>query len=78
MPRAVHSLPMRVLYLALAIVLSVTATATATAAPPITIADLSDQRRALYQAELEQNLVLRSQLGYGFITMLGSLPAPPT
>jgi hypothetical protein len=76
MPRAVHSLPMRVLYLALAIVLSVTATATA--APPITIADLSDQRRALYQAELEQNLVLRSQLGYGFITMLGSLPAPPT
>lgn len=76
MPRAVHSLPMRVLYLALAIVLSVTATATA--APPITIADLSDQRRALYQAELEQNLVLRSQLGYGFLTMLGSLPAPPT
>jgi hypothetical protein len=76
MPRAVHSLPVRVLYLALAIALSVAATATA--APPITIADLSDQRRALYQAELEQNLVLRSQLGYGFITALGPLPAPPT
>jgi hypothetical protein len=67
---------MRVLYLALAIALSVAATATA--APPTTIGDLTDQRRALYQAELEQNLVLRSRLGYGFITALGPLPAPPT
>jgi hypothetical protein len=76
MPRAVHSLPMRVLYLALAIALSVTATATA--APTITTAELSDQRRVLYQAELEQNLLLRSQLGYGFVAVLGPLPAPPT
>lgn len=76
MPRAVHSLPMRVLYLALAIVLSVAATAMA--APTTTIAELSDQRRALYQAELEQNLLLlRSQLGYGFVAVLGPLAAPP-
>ena len=76
MPRAVHSLPMRVLYLALAIALSVAATATA--APTTTTAELSDQRRALYQAELEQNLLLRSQLGYGFVAVLGPLSAPPT
>jgi hypothetical protein len=50
MPRAVHSLPMRVFYLALAIALSVATTATA--APPTAIAGLSNQRKALYQAEL--------------------------
>ena len=76
MPRAVHSLPMRVFYLALAIALSVATTATA--APPTAIAGLSDQRKALYQAELVQNLLLRTQLGYGFVAVLGPLPAPPT
>ena len=75
MTRAVHLLPMCVLYLVLAIVLRVAATATA--APTTTIAGLSDQRRALYQAELEQNLLLRSQLGYGFVAELGPLAAPP-
>jgi hypothetical protein len=66
---------MRVLYLALAIALSVAA---ATPASPTTIGDLPDQRKALYQSELEQNLLLRTQLGYGFIAVLGPLPAPPT
>jgi hypothetical protein len=41
---------MRVFYLALAIALSVATTATA--APPTAIAGLSNQRKALYQAEL--------------------------
>ena len=78
MRQAVHPVPMRVLYLALAIALSVAATTTATPAPSTTIEDLTDQRKALYQSELEQNLLLRTQLGYDFITALGPLPAPPT
>jgi hypothetical protein len=76
MRQAVHPAPKRVLYLALAIALSVAASATA--APITTIADVSDQRKALYQSELEQNLLLRTQLGYGFIAALGPRPAPPT
>jgi hypothetical protein len=56
--------------------LSVAASATGT--PITTVADVSDQRKALYQSELEQNLLLRTQLGYGFIAALGPLPAPPT
>jgi hypothetical protein len=75
MRQAVHAVPMGVLYLALAAALSVVA---ATPAPPTTIGDLSDQRKALYQSELEQNLLLRTQLGYGFIAALGPLHAPPT
>jgi hypothetical protein len=75
MRQAVHSVPMGVLSLALAIALSVAA---ATPASPPTIGDLTEQRKALYQSELEQNLLLRTQLGYGFIAALGPLPAPPT
>jgi hypothetical protein len=66
---------MGVLSLALAIALSVAA---ATPASPPTIGYLTDQRKALYQSELEQNLLLRTQLGYSFIAALGPLPAPPT
>jgi hypothetical protein len=77
MRRALQLVPMRVLYVAVAIGLSVVATTT-TRAPPSTIEDLTNQRKALYQSELEQNLLLRTQLGYGFIAALGPLPAPPT
>jgi hypothetical protein len=48
MRQAVHPAPKCVLYLALAIALSVAASATA--APITTIADVSDQRKALYQS----------------------------
>jgi hypothetical protein len=72
--RVYRSVPMGVLCLALATALS----AAATPASPTTIGDLTDQRQALYQSELEQNLLLRTQLGYGFIAALGPLPAPPT
>ena len=64
MRKAVHSRPMRVLYLALAIALSVAGAAPPEPVAPTTIGDLSDQRRALYRSELEQNLVLRAGLGY--------------
>jgi hypothetical protein len=67
---------MRVLYLVLTIALSVAGAAPP--APPVPIGNLTDQRRALYQAELEQNLVLRTGLGYGFVAVLGPLAAPPT
>ena len=72
---AYRSTLMRMLSLAVAIGLSVT---DATPAPSSTVEDLSDQRKALYQSELEQNLLLRTQLGYGFIATLGPLNAPPT
>jgi hypothetical protein len=75
MRRAYRSTLMRMLSLAVAIGLSVTA---ATPAPSSTVEDLSDQRKALYQSELEQNLLVRTQLGYGFIATLGPLHAPPT
>jgi|Tabmets5t2r1_1033131.scaffolds.fasta_scaffold10316_2 hypothetical protein len=71
MRQAVHPALRRVLYLALAIALSVAASATA--APITTVADVSDQRKALYQSELEQNLLLRTQLGYSLIAALGPL-----
>jgi hypothetical protein len=77
MRHAIHSLPTRVLYLALAMALSL-AGATGTPVRPTTVGDLTDQRKALYQSELEQNLLLRTHLGYGFIAALGPLPAPPT
>jgi hypothetical protein len=62
MPRALHARPIRMLYLLLAIALSVAGAAPP--APPVPIGNLTDQRRALYQSELEQNLVLRTGLGY--------------
>ncbi len=64
MRRAFHSRPMRVLFLVLAIALSFAGAAPPAPAAPTTIGDLRDQRRALYQSELEQNLVLRAGLGY--------------
>jgi hypothetical protein len=64
MRHALHARPMRVLYLVLAIALSVAGAAPPAPAAPSTIGDLTDQRRALYQSELEQNLVLRAGLGY--------------
>jgi hypothetical protein len=62
----------------LSLTLATTTTALATAAPtPTTIADQSGQRKALYQSELEQNLLLRSQMGYTFIAEYGPLRTPP-
>ena len=51
-----------------------TTTAVGTIAAPAqapTIVDLTGQRSALYQSELEQNLLLRTQLGYGLIAAYG-------
>jgi hypothetical protein len=75
MRRVYRSVPRGVLCLALATVLGVAAT---TPASPTTIGDLTEQRKALYRSELEQNLLLRTQLGNGFIAALGPHPAPPT
>jgi hypothetical protein len=77
MRRVYRSGLLRLLYVGLAIALSVAA-AIATPAPPTTIGDLTDQRKVLYQSELEQNLLLRTGLGYGFVAALGPLHAPPT
>jgi hypothetical protein len=77
MRRVYRSVLPRLLHLGLPIALSV-AVAIATPAPPTTIGDLTDQRKALYQSELEQNLLLRTELGHGFIAALGPLHAPPT
>ncbi len=41
--------------------------ASATPAQPATILDLTGQRKALYESELVQNILLRSRLGYRFI-----------
>ena len=56
-----------------------TTTAVGTIAAPAQAAtvDLTGQRRALYQSELEQNLLLRTQLGYGLIAEYGPLRLPP-
>jgi hypothetical protein len=40
-------------------------------------ADQTGQRKALYQSELEQNLLLRNKLGYGLIAEYGPLRMPP-
>lgn len=64
MRHAVRSRPMRVLYLVLVIALSVAGAAPPAPAAATTIGDLSDQPTTLYQSELEQNLVLRTELGY--------------
>jgi hypothetical protein len=59
--------------------LAITATAVTIAAPAqaTTITDQTGQRKALYQSELEQNLLLRTQLGYGLIAHYGPLRIPP-
>jgi hypothetical protein len=50
------------------------AVATITApAQATTIAGQTSQRKVLYQSELEQNLLLRTQLGYGLIAEYGPL-----
>jgi hypothetical protein len=75
MGRISHKPLMVVFSLALA-----TTTAVGTIAAPAqgaTIVDLPGQRRALYQSELEQNLLLRTQLGYGLIAEYGPLRLPP-
>ena len=63
--------------LSLALTTTTTALATAAPTPPTTIAEQSGPRKALYQSELEQNLLLRSQLGYTFIVEYGPLRTPP-
>jgi hypothetical protein len=75
MPRSYRMLFMVVLSFALAT--TTTALATAVPTPPTTIAEQSGPRKALYQSELEQNLLLRSQLGYTFIAEYGPLRTPP-
>ncbi len=59
--------------------LAITTTAVTIAAPAqaTTITDQTGQRKALYQSELEQNLLLRTQLGYGLIAEHGPLRMPP-
>ena len=75
MPRSFRMLLMVVLSFALAT--TTTAVATAAPTPPTTIAQQTGQRKALYQSELEQNLLLRSQMGYTFIAAYGPLGTPP-
>jgi hypothetical protein len=54
------------------------AVATITApAQATTIAGQTGQRKVLYQSELEQNLLLRTQLGYGLVAEYGPLRMPP-
>jgi hypothetical protein len=75
MRRIYRRLFMVVLSLALA-----TTTTVATIAAPAqatTIANQTGQQKALYQSELEQNLLLRTQLGYGFIAEYGPLRMSP-
>jgi hypothetical protein len=75
MRRNYRRLFMVVLSLALATittVLPIAAPAQAT-----TTADQTGQRKALYQSELEQNLLLRNKLGYGLIAEYGPLRMPP-
>jgi hypothetical protein len=74
MRRSYRMLFMVVLSFALA---TTTAVAIASPTPPTAIAEQSGQRRALYQSELEQNLLLRSQMGYSFIAEYGPLRTPP-
>jgi hypothetical protein len=62
--------------LSLALATTTTVVPIATAAQATTTADQTFQRKALYQSELEQNLLLRTQLGYGFIAEYGPLTGP--
>jgi hypothetical protein len=59
--------------------LATTTTVVTIAAPAqaTTIAGQTSQRKALYQSELEQNLLLRTQLGYGLVAEYGPLWMPP-
>jgi hypothetical protein len=61
----------------LALATTTTVVTIAAPAPAITIAGQTGQRKALYQSELEQNLLLRTQLGYGLIAAYGPLRMPP-
>ncbi len=61
----------------LALVTTTTVGTIAAPAQATTIADQTGQRKALYQSELEQNLLLRTQLGYGLIAHYGPLRIPP-
>jgi hypothetical protein len=75
MPRIDRKLLLVVSSLALA-----TTTTVVTIAAPAqatTIAGQTGQRKALYQSELEQNLLLRTQLGYGLVAEYGPLRMPP-
>lgn len=63
--------------LSLALATTTTVIPIATAAQATTTADQTGQQKALYQSELEQNLLLRTQLGYGFIAEHGPLRMPP-
>jgi hypothetical protein len=61
----------------LALVITTTVATIAEPAQATTIADQTGQQKALYQSELEQNLLLRTQLGYGLIAAYGPLRMPP-
>jgi hypothetical protein len=61
----------------LALAITTTVATIAAPAPATTIANRTGQQKALYQSELEQNLLLRTQLGYGFIAEYGPLRMPP-
>ena len=63
--------------LSLALATTTTVATIATPAQATTIANQTGQQKALYQSELEQNLLLRTQLGYGFIAEYGPLRMPP-
>jgi hypothetical protein len=63
--------------LSFALATTTTAVAIASPTPPTTIAEQTDQRRALYRSELELNLLLRSQLGYTFVAEHGPLRTAP-
>jgi hypothetical protein len=61
----------------LALATTTTVVTIAAPAPATTIPGQTGQRKALYQSELEQNLLLRTQLGYGLIAEYGPLRMPP-
>jgi hypothetical protein len=61
----------------LALSITITIATIAVPAQATTIADQSGQQKALYQSELEQNLLLRTLLGYGLIAEYGPLRMPP-
>jgi hypothetical protein len=61
----------------LALVTTTTVVTIAAPAQATMIAGQTGQRRALYRSELEQNLLLRTQLGYGLVAEYGPLRMPP-
>jgi hypothetical protein len=67
----------RLLMVVSSLALATTVATIAAPAQATTIADQTGQRKALYQSELEQNLLLRTQLGYGLIAAYGPLRMPP-